>query len=100
MQFQYTNTYVIGDIHGCFNTLIKLLKQLPQDAKLIFVGDLCDKGNFSKETMEFVINNNHTYIKGNHEYLFYNYARDSILRDKHGKWTNTYGGKRTISSQS
>ena len=92
------NTYVIGDVHGCFNTLIKLLKQLPQNANLIFVGDLCDKGNFSKETIEFVINNNHTYIKGNHEYLFYNYARDAILRDKHGKWTSSYGGMKTINN--
>ncbi len=94
------NTFVIGDVHGCFNTLLKLLKQLPKDANLIFVGDLCDKGNFSKETIEFVMNNNHTCIKGNHEYLFYNYVRDAIFRDKHNMWSTNkvYGGMRTVNN--
>lgn len=50
-----TNTFVIGDVHGCYYTLLNLVKKLPSDANLIFVGDLCDKGNFSKEVIEFVM---------------------------------------------
>ena len=92
------NTFVIGDVHGCYHTLIKLVKKLPKNANIIFLGDLCDKGNFSKEVLEFVINNNHTCIYGNHEFLFYNYARDAILRDIHKMWStnDAYGGAKTV----
>ena len=94
------DTFVIGDIHGCYHTLLKLVEKLPTNAKLIFVGDLCDKGNYSKEVIEFVINNNHTCIYGNHEYLFYHYARDAILRDIHKMWSknDAYGGRKTVNN--
>jgi len=92
--------YIIGDVHGCYNTLLKLVNQLPNDAKLIFVGDLCDKGNFSKDVFEYVINNNHTCIYGNHEYLYFHYIRDAVFRNKHGIWSKNeaYGGAKTIAS--
>jgi serine/threonine protein phosphatase 1 len=92
------NTYIIGDVHGCYYTLLNLVKQLPKDANLIFLGDLCDKGNFSKETIEFVINNDHICLKGNHEYLFYNYIRDALYRDKKSIWSQNraYGGYKTV----
>ena len=35
---------IIGDVHGCFDTLIALIAKLPTDAKIIFVGDLIDRG--------------------------------------------------------
>jgi len=54
--------FVVGDVHGCFYTLQKLLKKLPQDARVIFVGDLVDKGNYSKEVVEFVKLNNYESI--------------------------------------
>ena len=94
------NTFIIGDVHGCYHTLLKLVAKLPSNAKLIFVGDLCDKGNYSKEVIEFVINNKHSCIYGNHEYLFYQYARDAILRDTHKMWStnNAYGGRKTVNN--
>ncbi len=94
------NIFVIGDVHGCYYTLMSLLQQPPNDAELIFVGDLCDKGNHSKDVVEFVMNNNHTCVYGNHEYLCYNYIRDAVFRDKHYMWTKIegYGGQRTIKS--
>ena len=92
--------WVIGDVHGCMFTLEKLLKQLPHDATPIFIGDLVDRGNHSKEVMEFVIANNHIAIFGNHEYLMFNYARDAIIRDKHAMWSldSAYGGAQTVES--
>ena len=92
--------WIIGDVHGCMFTLEKLLKQLPQDAKPIFIGDLVDRGNYSKEVMEFVIKNRHIAIFGNHEYLMFNYARDAIIRDKHAMWSldKAYGGQKTVIS--
>jgi hypothetical protein len=32
--------YLIGDVHGCYDTLIALIAQLPENAKIIFCGDL------------------------------------------------------------
>lgn len=94
------NTYVIGDVHGCFYTLQNLLSQLPKDATLIFVGDLCDKGNFSKEVIDFVIQNNHLCVKGNHEHLMEKYMHDAVFHDKHSPWSldKRYGGMSTLES--
>lgn len=68
------NTYVIGDIHGEYNTLVKLVEKLPQDAEIIFVGDLVDRGAKSKEVIEFIRKNNHRCVLGNHEELMIDYA--------------------------
>ena len=96
----HENTYVIGDVHGCFYTMKNLIARLPADAELIFVGDLCDKGNFSKEVIDFVMQNDYACIKGNHEHLMETYLEDSIFHDKHSAWSSDkrYGGLATIKS--
>ena len=92
--------WVIGDVHGCMFTLENLFKRLPNGTTPIFIGDLVDRGNYSKEVMEFVIENNFIAIFGNHEYLMFNYARDAIIRNKHAMWSlnSAYGGAKTIKS--
>ncbi len=94
------NIYVVGDVHGCFHTLQNLLTRLPKDAELIFVGDLCDKGNFSKDVIDFVIQNNYACVKGNHEHLMETYLEDAIFHDKHSPWSSDkrYGGMVTLQS--
>ena len=94
------NTYIIGDVHGCFYTLQKLIKKLPNNAELIFVGDLCDKGNFSKEVIEFVIAGDYACVKGNHEHLMEKYLYDAVHRDIHSPWSTDYryGGIATYES--
>jgi serine/threonine protein phosphatase 1 len=89
------NTFVIGDVHGCYHTLMKLIDKLPKNPKLIFVGDLCDKGNYSKEVIEYVMENKHKCILGNHEYLMLN-----NVNDKNSKWATqtNFGGYKTILS--
>jgi len=62
-----SNHYIIGDVHGEYKTLLALVEQLPKDAKLVFVGDLVDKGLQSKEVIAFIRENNHLSVKGNHE---------------------------------
>lgn len=57
---------VVGDIHGCFKTLMALVKKMP-DKQLIAVGDLIDRGPQSKEVINFFIKNNHYSVMGNHE---------------------------------
>lgn len=94
------NIYVIGDVHGCFHTLQNLIARLPKEAELIFVGDLCDKGKFSKDVIDFVIENRYACVKGNHEYLMESYLEDSIFHDKHSPWSSDkrYGGMVTLES--
>lgn len=94
------NIYVIGDVHGCFHTLQNLISRLPKDAELIFVGDLCDKGNFSKDVIDFVIENGYACVKGNHEHLMETYLVDVIYHNKHSPWSSDkrYGGMVTIDS--
>ena len=49
--------YLMGDVHGCYKTLIELVNKLPRNVKLCFVGDLIDRGSNSKEVIEFVKSN-------------------------------------------
>ncbi|MDY3205617.1 MAG: metallophosphoesterase [Arcobacter sp.] len=67
-------TYVIGDVHGEFDSLRRLVNKFPKETKLIFVGDLVDRGKKSKEVVEFVKNNNFLYVLGNHEKMMIEYA--------------------------
>ncbi|MDY0264258.1 MAG: metallophosphoesterase [Sulfurospirillum cavolei] len=43
--------YVIGDVHGHFDTLKALVAKLPTEATLVFVGDLVDRGRQSSESL-------------------------------------------------
>ncbi|MCU0439996.1 MAG: metallophosphoesterase [Raineya sp.] len=65
-----SRTFVVGDIHGCFDELMELLENLalkPNDL-LISVGDIVDKGNKSLEVYQFFKNRpNSVVLMGNHE---------------------------------
>ena len=92
-------TYCIGDTHGCINTLLSLVDKLPKDAKLIFLGDFCDKGNFTKEVISFIKDNNYLAIKGNHDYMMEQYLKRAILEGKKSLWTSdAWGGYKTVNS--
>mgnify|MGYP000023537312 CR=1 FL=1 len=70
---------VIGDIHGCFNTLKELYSQVKAkypDIEVYSVGDLVDRGNFSCEVIHFCISNNIHVCLGNHDYMFLQYFRE------------------------
>lgn len=68
----------IGDIHGCYNTMIKILKDERlninfQKDKIIFLGDYIDRGNFPLKTLLALKDlqtkhpENVICLKGNHE---------------------------------
>ena len=67
-------TFIIGDVHGEYETLLALVSKLPKDAEIIFVGDLIDRGAKSKEIIEFVRKNNYRCVLGNHEQLMIDYG--------------------------
>lgn len=70
------NHFVIGDIHGCFYTLEKMLTHWePRDQKLVFIGDYIDRGNYSGKVMKLLWELQKSYqetilLKGNHEYIY------------------------------
>jgi len=68
-------TIVIGDVHACIEELEELLQklQLKKDDKLIFVGDLINKGPHSKSVLEKVEALNAIVLLGNHELGFLKY---------------------------
>lgn len=93
--------YIIGDVHGCFKTLLALVDKLPTDAKLCFVGDLIDRGKDSSKVVEYVKENNHDCVLGNHE-LFMIETAPKIIEDESTildfKWTQRAGGVETLNS--
>ena len=63
-------TIVVGDIHGCFDELQKLLSRIhfTDRDELISIGDLVDRGPNPKEVLSFFMNTpNARAIMGNHE---------------------------------
>ncbi len=61
----------IGDIHEAVEPLQELISKLPDNATLVMVGDLVDKGNQPKELVEYISNlqkeRKVIIIKGNHD---------------------------------
>jgi serine/threonine protein phosphatase 1 len=80
-------TFVIGDVHGEFDTLFKLIEKLPQESDLIFVGDIIDRGAKSKEVIEFIRTNNYKCVLGNHEQFMIDYGK--VFLKEHPNSTNT-----------
>lgn len=65
-------TYVISDLHGGFNSYLKMLSliKLSADDRLIILGDVCDRGPDSAEIyLDMMKRKNIVCIKGNHELM-------------------------------
>src|SRR5690349_8000372 len=62
-------SWIIGDIHGCLRELNELLKAVPADDPLVFVGDYIDRGPDSAGVVERVLaeHRRSTFLCGNHE---------------------------------
>jgi serine/threonine protein phosphatase 1 len=63
-------TYVMTDIHGRLGPLKSLLAQIPEGAKIVFLGDYVDRGSESREVVALVRSLPNTVcLRGNHEDL-------------------------------
>ncbi|QTA37158.1 serine/threonine protein phosphatase [Thermosipho ferrireducens] len=94
--------YAIGDIHGCYESLVNLLDKIQpaSDDILIFLGDYIDRGPYSSEVVDFLITlsklTNCIFLRGNHEDMMLNFLR---TRDPfyYQIWERN-GSKATVSS--
>jgi diadenosine tetraphosphatase ApaH/serine/threonine PP2A family protein phosphatase len=70
-------TIIIGDLHGCYTEACDLLEacEVTQDDRIIFCGDLVDRGPMPRECVELAMK--HESVLGNHE--------DTHLRYRHKK---------------
>ncbi len=92
---------VIGDIHGCYYTLLELLEQIETKhpgIKLYCVGDLVDRGKYSYEVVDYVIKNDIKFTMGNHEYMFNAYINNP--NSEMGRAWNFNGAEATLLSYS
>lgn len=62
---------IIGDVHGCYETLMALIEKLPKNRKIVFCGDLIDRGEHSRKVVDFVKNGGYDCVQGNHEWMAY-----------------------------
>ena len=95
-------TFIIGDVHGCPKTLeglISTFENLNQKDRIIFLGDLIDRGPDSKSVLDIILslkdNGNEVIIlRGNHEQMMLNAMDNSkAMKD----WFRN-GGKATLDS--
>lgn len=93
--------FAIGDIHGCYDKLVRMLDIINADLDrdtLVFLGDYIDRGPQSHEVVSHLIELQQRHpgivlLKGNHEEMLENYL--------HGVSRLTYlanGGQQTIDS--
>ncbi|WP_434417859.1 polynucleotide kinase-phosphatase [Nannocystis pusilla] len=94
---------IIGDIHGCFDELVALLGRLgyaiagegealrvthPQGRRVIFLGDLVDRGPKIVEVLRLVMDmvaaGAALCVPGNHEMKLHRYLRGSDVKPNHG----------------
>lgn len=100
-------TYVIGDIHGCYDLLIDLLQRIAVDAenasgssRLIFLGDYVDRGPNSADVLSSLVwIERHgplpaTFLRGNHDQVMLDYLADPV---GNSPWLRI-GGAQTLRS--
>ena len=74
--------FAVGDIHGCFEKLVRLMDRLPFDPDfdtLIFLGDYINRGPQSREVVSYLLDlekrcKSLVFLMGNHEHALLQYA--------------------------
>jgi serine/threonine protein phosphatase 1 len=76
-------TYVVGDIHGAYDSLIELVELMKVNIDkdtIISLGDIVDKGNKIKEVVDFFRYYGFPVICGNHESKFHRLAKGNKIK--------------------
>lgn len=98
----------VGDIHGCFDSLLFHLNELKitENDILIFLGDYIDRGPNSPMVIEFLINLQKDrvfkdltlFLRGNHEAMFMDFLKldeENRLHSGSSAWLNN-GAEKTL----
>lgn len=100
--------YAIGDVHGCFDEMVRLLMLIENDHKsrpakdciIVFLGDLIDRGPHSSRVVEYLIKTPPRFasvycLLGNHEEMFLRILKGEadLIED----WL-AYGGRECVES--
>jgi len=96
---------VIGDVHGCDRLLLSLLNRLgalePPPDRLVFTGDLIDRGENSATVLSVVyglhrrLGDGLVTLRGNHEQMMLDFL--DAPADMGARWLR-YGGLQTLAS--
>lgn len=85
--------YVVGDIHGKLDPLLKLVKLIKahaapvnEDHTIVFLGDYIDRGGNEKDVINYLIGKplngfKHIFIRGNHEAMAIQAFRNRTMQD-------------------
>lgn len=79
----FGRVYAVGDVHGRFDLFVGMLRRIAQDLadwegqpfQIIFLGDLIDRGEKSKDVLDLAVElaamtDNVRFLAGNHEEVF------------------------------
>ncbi|RJX37626.1 serine/threonine protein phosphatase [Paenibacillus pinisoli] len=82
MDANYSRTIMISDIHGCiepFERLLEKVKYVPEQDRLILLGDYVDKGPQSREAVDAVMRlvqqHGAIALRGNHDQRLVDFVR-------------------------
>jgi len=95
---------VIGDVHGEFHALENLVAKIPNNAKIVFVGDLVDRGTQSAHVVRYVRENKLDCVMGNHELMMIEHGSafiEDVLNNREIEQDNMWlkhGGRETLLS--
>ena len=108
--FGFSRVLAIGDVHGMFDKLIKLIDKLrfaPEDDLLLFLGDYVDRGPDSVKCLQYVYDLQHAWpnnvvcLLGNHEVMMSSYFMhkrciyNNLIVDYADSWQDN-GGIETL----
>lgn len=81
----YKEIFIIGDVHGCYDEMIELIKKahVEKDSSLkVFVGDLVNKGPKSQNVLDYMRKSKSSIaVRGNHDEVV---LRESIKSELEG----------------
>lgn len=73
---------ILTDIHGSWHTLQALLKKCPKGRRIVLLGDLIDRGPYSKQVVEWAMRRRIPACLGNHEHLCVDYHLKQLAGKK------------------
>lgn len=93
----------VGDIHGRYDLLIRMIDQigdLPDIHKVVFLGDYIDRGEQSAEVLRYLHHlhrnsDNVVCLRGNHEDMLLSFLEQPEV---HGPTWLSHGGRQTLAS--